>query len=514
MSNTATAPELTPEQITANFAKLFPEFELPKVIQQTADNLNALVTEAIEKAGGNIVGSNFLKALKPLKEYAATLNGDTEKKKRLNHLAALLRVDPERIKEGKATAARVEHGIVALLEGRDPREEVQLHAAVNVEKEAKPKEPGELEAYLKSAEMATVDVSSTLSNLTGEDVKAVTSAVFASYNASIGWLTKEVKMPASAEKALQWLLGAANGQTEFSATNEFIAATANVSGKQVSRNIQALVDFMKESRMGLVSIKQVVKKPTEYKLHLLDVMQALIQNVMFGEGLTAKNTLAIAGASGKLLTEGATAASLAMDEESFNTAKGLAQEIENTLNDFPKPNIKLAEGGAGAKKAAILTQITKMRTVAGALGEQASEAGLTEEDQNAIAQISVQLRSAEAQIEAGKPVDLASIQSVIDQFVAKVKEALQTETAAANEELETAKAEGKATPQLYQDVAEKQVAEYPEGDLEANAAAAFENIQTEVYELAAICNRIGGDAGTKRVVELHSLIKSAFNTAV
>jgi hypothetical protein len=508
-ANTATAPELTPEQVQANIEKMFPEYELPKAIKQTADNLNALVTEAIEKSGGSVI-----KALKQVKEYVSTLNGDTEKKKRINHMAALLRVDPERLKEGKSTVARIELAMTALLEGRDPREEVQLHAAISVEKEAKVKEAGELVTYLKGAEMTAPEVSGTMSNLTGEDIKTFTSSVFAAYNAGIAWFTKKHKMPSAAEKALQWLLGAASGKTEFSATNEFIAAAANVSTKQVSRNVQALAEFMKESGFGLVSIKQVVKKPTEYKLHLLDVMQALIQNVIVSGDASAKTVLAIAGASGQLLTEGATAASLQMDEESFKTAKNLAEEMESTLNDFPQPSVKLAEGGEGNRKTAIMSQITKMRTVAGALGEQANEAGLSEEDQNAIGQIAVQLRSAETQTEAGKPVDLAPIQTVIDQFTAKVKEALQTETAAASEELETAKAEGKATPQLYQDVAEKQVAEYPESDLEANAAAAFENIQTELYELAAICNRIGGDAGTKRVVELHGVIKSAFNTAV
>lgn len=507
MRDTSTAPELTEEQKAENFAKMFPEFELPKPIKQTAENLNKLVAEAIEKSGGSII-----KALKQVKEYVSTLNGDGEKKKRINHMAALLRIDPTRLKEGKSTVARIEIAMNALLEGNDPRDEVQLHAAVIVEKDAKPKEAGELEKYLASAEMATVQVSGTISNLTGEDIKSVTSAVFASYNASLSYLTQKVKMPSPAEKALQWLLGAASGQTEFEATNEFIAAAANVSTKQVSRNIQALSEFMGESKLGLVDIIQAVKKPTKYTLHLLDVMQTLIQNVMVGEGVSARNTLAIAAVSGKLLTEGATAANLQMDEESFNTAKGLAQEIEQTLNNFSKPNVKLQEGGAEAKKASIMKQITSMRTVAGALGEQANEVQLSLADQNAIGQIAMVLRSAETKVEAGKVVDLDAIQETIKLYQSKVKEALSTDKENAAKFLENAKAEGQSTPELFQDVATKQVAEYPEGDLADLLDQSYAIVESEIYEQAALCARLGGESHAKQVVRLHSLIKSAFDT--
>lgn len=507
MSNTATVAELTEEQKAENFGKMFPEFELPKPLKQTADNLHKLIAEALAKSDDSIV-----KALKQIKEYVSTLNGDGEKKKRINHMAALLRVDPTRLKEGKSTVARLEIAMNALLEKRDPRHEIQLHAAVSVDKEAKPKEAGELEKYLTSAEMATIEVSGAISNLTAEDIKNVTSAVFAAYNAALAWLTQKIKMPSAAEKALQWLLGAASGQTEFEATNEFIAATANVSTKQVSRNIQALSQFMTESKLGLVDITQAVKKPTKYRLQLLDVMQALIQNIMVGEGVTARNTLAIAGASGKLLTENATAASLQMDEESFNTARALAQNIEATLNDFPKPTVKLQEGGIESKKASAMKQIVNLRTVAGELGEKASEAGLSTEDQNAIGQIALALRSVESKVEAGKPADLDPIRETIKLYQSKVKEALSSETENAAKELNEAKADGRTTPELFQSVAMKQVAEYPESDLTDILEQSFQNVESEIYEQAAICARLENDAKAKQVVRLHNLIKSAFGT--
>jgi hypothetical protein len=443
-----------------------------KGIKKQIDSL----TEDVKKKKG----TNIIAAIKTLEEYAHDCKGDDNKKKRIAWLAAGLDLDPATIAESKAGVTALATMLCNLYTGNEAGENL------DIQKKEKESEISESETAL-STSFALTEVSLALQGLGEEDIRKVQAANHAAFQTTMKLLsTKENPFPRQAADLLSFLFGASGGSLDFfPCTDPFIVEASGMSKASVKRQRAKLIEWMNATGKGIVSIRQNAKKPTEYKVNLMEATSRIIGN-MLATNNAPENVLIVANLSGKLLTEGTDKIRSEVSEDTLTAAKSLSQELTAAVDSMPKPSIKFSEASKGATADFTTKKFETLREKLGGLLEQASE--------NALDDVSTDLEATakamqKAEAKFGKdaePVDFTAFENALSGASTKIREASQSEadrlTAEANASTEP------ISPETRRSIAEANVKGWNAEERSQEQEEAEETFAFTSFLLAAIAD--------------------------
>lgn len=447
-------------------------------------------------------GTNMLAAFKALEEYAHDCKGDDNKAKRISWLATGLEIDPTTIAESKAGIAALATMLCNIYGGNDAGENLE------VQKKEKESEISESEQML-ARDFAITDVSDALQGLNDEDINKVQAANHAAFQSTMKILsTKDNPFPRQAADFLSFLFGASGGSLNwFACSDPFIVEASGMSKASVKRQRAALIDWMNKTSKGIVSIRQNAKKPTEYKVNLMEATSKIIAN-MLQSGNAPENVLIVANLTGKLLTEGTDKLRAEVSDDALATAKTLSQQLTDAVNAMPKPSVKYSEASKASSADFTSKKFESLREKLGELSEQADENGLADVVTD-LHKVAKQMQTAEKAFTAnGEAVDFSAFENAIAGASTKVRDAAKSEADRLATEAEEA---GDTSPESRRAIAEANVKGWNAEQRSQEQEDGEETFAFTTYILAAIADAEGNAEAKKQLfLKCQDTLQAAF----
>lgn len=488
--------------------------ESKPVSQSKIDEMHGRLSEFFKAAEANA-------ALMPpddaIKSFAKGMAGKEKLQQRIAVLCACLTTTPDKIKATAAGVPAVEAAMFAL---RDNKTETldELKKKLKA-KEVEPPAPNLTALALSKTTEFHVVASSNLQQLEKTEVGIITSAAAVAYF----FAAKILAIPAGVNDFLQLLIAASGGNyTEpFSISDTQLAGMGNVSRMTIIRQRQKLIDYMRDTQNGIVSIMSGTDEkgvsPTKYRLHLLDNISNAVTGLMQSGNASIEMFRSIA----ELVTvdpKGNIKISADLPDNVLQGVAGLEEAVTTAIKNVPKPKIDKSAGSTASELKALNTKAEKLIQKGTNNATEAEHLGNAELS-GVFTTLSGQCRNlysaigAEGAVADRKAIDeyktkLKSIEDALEENGTTLAELRKTASQSARDNAKKAAATGEATLPYNREFAVNEVRAMKDPKAELNAI--FQSLEVDFCQIFEIGKKLEMD-NPKLFVRIQALASRCLN---